>query len=146
MQNVLVQNSAYTASASDHLGICSYPQFAKASSNPNIFGVLTGWWSPARIAPATSWLDQRNQIDSADLLELHQLYRAMAWLGEELADQSGATRAARRRRPWTNKSSGCFGALLLDTIGLGVGLIAFSAPIKIILSPLMEAICASEHG
>jgi hypothetical protein len=36
------------------------------------------------------------QIDGADGLELHQLYRAMAWLGEELADQSGATRAPRR--------------------------------------------------
>jgi hypothetical protein len=36
------------------------------------------------------WLDGY-QIDGADGLELHQLYRAMAWLGEELADQSGAT-------------------------------------------------------
>jgi Transposase DDE domain len=41
------------------------------------------------------WLDGY-QIDGADGLELHQLYRAMAWLGEELADQSGATRAPRR--------------------------------------------------
>jgi hypothetical protein len=31
-------------------------------------------------------------------LELHQLYRAMAWLGEELADQRGATRAPRRTK------------------------------------------------
>ena len=37
-------------------------------------------------------------IDGADGLELHQLYRAMAWLGEELADQSGATRAPRRTK------------------------------------------------
>jgi Transposase DDE domain len=36
------------------------------------------------------------QIDGAVGLKLHQLYRAMAWLGEELADQSGATRAPRR--------------------------------------------------
>src|SRR6187200_1896437 len=43
------------------------------------------------------WLDAY-QIDGADQLELHQLYRAMAWLGEELADQSGATRAARRNK------------------------------------------------
>ena len=43
------------------------------------------------------WLDGY-QIDGADGLELHQLYRAMAWLGEELADQSGATRAARQGR------------------------------------------------
>ena len=41
------------------------------------------------------WLDGY-QIDGAGGLELHQLYRAMAWLGEELADQSGATRAPRR--------------------------------------------------
>jgi hypothetical protein len=41
------------------------------------------------------WLDAY-QIDGAAGLELHQLYRAMAWLGEELADQSGAPRAATR--------------------------------------------------
>lgn len=43
------------------------------------------------------WLDAYH-IEGADGLELHQLYRAMAWLGEELADQSGATRAARRTK------------------------------------------------
>src|SRR6476620_8090149 len=43
------------------------------------------------------WLDAY-QIDGTDRLELHQLYRAMAWLGEELTDQSGATRAARRNK------------------------------------------------
>jgi hypothetical protein len=43
------------------------------------------------------WLDAYH-IDGADGLELHQLYRAMAWLGEELADQSGATRAPRRHK------------------------------------------------
>jgi Transposase DDE domain len=41
------------------------------------------------------WLDAYH-IDGAEGLELHQLYRAMAWLGEELADQGGATRAPRR--------------------------------------------------
>src|ERR1700736_3791047 len=41
------------------------------------------------------WLDGYH-IDGAGGLELHQLYRAMAWLGEELADQCGATRAPRR--------------------------------------------------
>jgi len=41
------------------------------------------------------WLDGYH-IDGAEGLELHQLYRAMAWLGEELADQGGATRAPRR--------------------------------------------------
>jgi hypothetical protein len=41
------------------------------------------------------WLDGY-QIGGVDGLGLHQLYRAMAWLGEELADQSGATRAPRR--------------------------------------------------
>lgn len=43
------------------------------------------------------WLEAYH-IDGADGLELHQLYRAMAWLGEEVADQSGATRAARRTK------------------------------------------------
>jgi hypothetical protein len=43
------------------------------------------------------WLDAY-LIDGADGLGLHQLYRAMAWLGEELADQSGATRAPRRTK------------------------------------------------
>jgi DDE family transposase len=41
------------------------------------------------------WLEGY-RIDGVDGLELHQLYRAMAWLGEELPDQSGATRAPRR--------------------------------------------------
>jgi Transposase DDE domain len=41
------------------------------------------------------WLDAY-LIEGADGLALHQLYRAMAWLGEELADQRGATRAPRR--------------------------------------------------
>ena len=41
------------------------------------------------------WLEAY-QLDGAETLELHQLYRAMTWLGEELADQSGATRASRR--------------------------------------------------
>jgi hypothetical protein len=43
------------------------------------------------------WLDAY-QIAGGECLELHQLYRAMAWLGEELADQSGATRAPRRSK------------------------------------------------
>jgi hypothetical protein len=43
------------------------------------------------------WLEAYH-IAGASGLELHQLYRAMAWLGEELADQSGATRAARRTK------------------------------------------------
>lgn len=43
------------------------------------------------------WLDAYH-IDGANGLELHQLYRAMAWLGEELADQTGATRAPRRTK------------------------------------------------
>jgi hypothetical protein len=43
------------------------------------------------------WLDAY-QVDGADGWELHQLYRAIAWLGEELADQSGATRAPRRTK------------------------------------------------
>ena len=38
------------------------------------------------------------RIDGAQNVELHHLYRAMAWLGEELADQSGATRAPRRTK------------------------------------------------
>ena len=43
------------------------------------------------------WLDAY-QIAGAEGFELHQLYRAMAWLGEELTDQSGATRAPRRTK------------------------------------------------
>jgi len=43
------------------------------------------------------WLDAY-QIEGAEGFELHQLYRAMAWLGEELTDQSGATRAPRRTK------------------------------------------------
>jgi hypothetical protein len=38
------------------------------------------------------WLDAY-YIDGTDGLQLHQLYRAIGWLGEELADQNGATRA-----------------------------------------------------
>lgn len=44
-----------------------------------------------------AWLDAYN-IPGADTLALHQLYRAMAWLGETLTDQSGATRAPRRSK------------------------------------------------
>jgi hypothetical protein len=43
------------------------------------------------------WLEAYH-IEGGGGLELHQLYRAMAWLGEELADQSGATRAPRRTK------------------------------------------------
>jgi DDE family transposase len=38
------------------------------------------------------------RIDGAEDIELHHLYRAMAWLGEELDDQRGATRAPRRTK------------------------------------------------
>jgi hypothetical protein len=38
------------------------------------------------------WLEAY-RLDGAETLELHHLYRAMTWLGEELADQSDATRA-----------------------------------------------------
>jgi Transposase DDE domain len=41
------------------------------------------------------WLEAY-RMEGAESLELHHLYRAMAWLGEELADQSGAGRAPRR--------------------------------------------------
>ena len=43
------------------------------------------------------WLDAY-YIDGVDGLQLHQLYRAIGWLGEELADQAGATRAPRRTK------------------------------------------------
>jgi hypothetical protein len=43
------------------------------------------------------WLEAY-RVDGAEPLELHHLYRAMAWLGEELADQSGAGRAPRRHK------------------------------------------------
>lgn len=35
------------------------------------------------------------RVEGIEGLELHHFYRAMAWLGEELADQSGRTRAPR---------------------------------------------------
>jgi hypothetical protein len=44
-----------------------------------------------------AWLDAYH-IPGADALALHQFYRAMAWLGETLADQNGATRAPRRSK------------------------------------------------
>jgi Transposase DDE domain len=43
------------------------------------------------------WLEAY-RLDGAETLELHHLYRAMTWLGEALADQSGATRAERRTK------------------------------------------------
>lgn len=43
------------------------------------------------------WLDAY-RVDGAEELELHHLYRAMTWLGERLADQSGATRVPRRTK------------------------------------------------
>src|SRR3954454_22445907 len=44
-----------------------------------------------------AWLDAYH-VPGADALALHQLDRAMAWLGEALTDQSGATRAPRRTK------------------------------------------------
>ena len=44
-----------------------------------------------------AWLDAY-YIEGVGALDLHQLYRAMAWLGEELDDQSDATRAPRRTK------------------------------------------------
>ena len=38
------------------------------------------------------------RIHGAQDVDLHHLYRAMAWLGEELADRSDATRALRRTK------------------------------------------------
>jgi hypothetical protein len=43
------------------------------------------------------WLEAY-RVDGAETLELHHFYRAMTWLGEELDDQSGATRAERRTK------------------------------------------------
>jgi Transposase DDE domain len=43
------------------------------------------------------WLEAY-RVDGSEGLELHHLYRAMTWLGEELADQTGATRAPRRTK------------------------------------------------
>jgi Transposase DDE domain len=44
-----------------------------------------------------AWLDAYH-VPGADALALHHLDRAMAWLGEALTDQSGATRAPRRSK------------------------------------------------
>ncbi|HEX8827570.1 MAG TPA: transposase [Xanthobacteraceae bacterium] len=43
------------------------------------------------------WLEAY-RMEGAEALELHHLYRAMAWLGGALADQSGAGRAPRRTK------------------------------------------------
>jgi hypothetical protein len=43
------------------------------------------------------WLEAY-RVAGAEALDLHHLYRAMAWLGEELADQSGAGRTPRRTK------------------------------------------------
>ena len=43
------------------------------------------------------WLEAYH-IEGAGALDLHQFYRAMAWLGETLDDQRGATRAPRRTK------------------------------------------------
>jgi hypothetical protein len=43
------------------------------------------------------WLEAY-RVDGSEGLELHHLYRAMTWLGEELADQKDATRAPRRTK------------------------------------------------
>src|SRR5512144_864787 len=43
-------------------------------------------------------------------LDLHHLYRAIAWLGEELADQEGRTRAPRASRTWWRSSCSRDGA------------------------------------
>ena len=40
------------------------------------------------------WLEGY-RVAGLDGLDLHHLYRAIAWLGEELADQEGRTRAPR---------------------------------------------------
>jgi hypothetical protein len=43
------------------------------------------------------WLEAY-RVEGAEAIALHHLYRAMAWLGERLADQAGATRAPRRTK------------------------------------------------
>ena len=43
------------------------------------------------------WLEAYH-IEGVGALDLHQFYRAMAWLGEALDDQRGATRAPRRTK------------------------------------------------
>jgi hypothetical protein len=54
------------------------------------------------------------RIDGTEGLQLHHLYRAMAWLGEPLADQSGASELAPRcrkslprRRPGMSSKRSC---------------------------------------
>ena len=59
--------------------------------------VLHRLFSPGSDRAAEKWKDGY-RIEGAGELELHHLYRAMAWLGEELpcGDQAGATPFARR--------------------------------------------------
>jgi hypothetical protein len=54
------------------------------------------------------------RIEGTEALQLHHLYRAMAWLGEPLADQAGASeltprcrKSLPRRRPGTSWKRGC---------------------------------------
>jgi hypothetical protein len=57
------------------------------------------------------------QIEGTAALQLHHLYRAMAWLGEPLADQAGASeltprcrKSLPRRRPGTSSKRRCLPA------------------------------------
>jgi len=59
--------------------------------------VLHRLFAPGSDRAADKWKDD-SQIDGCESLQLHHLYRAMAWLGEELADdqQAGKTPFAPR--------------------------------------------------
>ena len=41
------------------------------------------------------------RIEGTEALQLHHLYRAMAWLGEPLADQTAGHRQVSREQAWS---------------------------------------------
>src|SRR6266446_5631527 len=72
-------------------------QFAFAAERSTFLTVLHRLFVSGSDRAAEKWrADYR--IDGTEGLQLHHLYRAMAWLGEPLTDQTGASRLAPRCR------------------------------------------------
>ena len=72
-------------------------QFAFAAERGTFLTVLHRLFVSGSDRAAEKWrADYR--IDGTEGLQLHHLYRAMAWLGEPLTDQTGASRLAPRCR------------------------------------------------
>jgi Transposase DDE domain len=79
------------------LALAGQRQFAFAAERAVFLTVLHRLFVSGSDRAAEKWrADYR--IDGTEGLQLHHLYRAMAWLGEPLADQSGASALAPRCR------------------------------------------------